>query len=136
MRLAFVAQATYFHYCALEAPAGGAEPPFFDSPEGAAPRRRAGRFLPEPIPRDGSPSHPDLDRRLIDLQRVDAASFDRIVSFDPLIVPTVEELMPVWQTMPIPVADRYFAPVAPPRARRRVLFTGRSPRHSEALLRP
>jgi hypothetical protein len=167
MRLAFVAQATYFDYCALEAPAGGVEPRFFDFRAGADPEPLAGAlrefdpdvivvfrpeiipegtfeglravtvgFLTEPLPRPGSPSHPDLDRRLVDLQQVDPASFDRIVSFDPLIVPTVEELMPVWQTMPIPVADRYFAPVAPPRARRRVLFTGRSTGHRESILGP
>jgi hypothetical protein len=167
MRLAFVAQATYFHYCALEEPAGGVEPRFFDFRAGADPEPLAGAlraydpdvvlvfrpeiipegtfdglravavgFLTEPLPRDGSPSHPDLDRRLVDLQQVDPASFDRIISFDPLIVPTVEQLMPVWQTMPIPVADRYFARVAPPRARRRVLFTGRSTGHRESILGP
>jgi hypothetical protein len=30
LRLAFVGQRVYFHYCALEAPAGGVEPAFFD----------------------------------------------------------------------------------------------------------
>jgi hypothetical protein len=167
MRLAFVAQATYFHYCALEQPAGGVEPRFFDFRAGADPEplARALReyapdvvlvfrpeiippgtfedldavtagFLTEPLPRAGSPSHPDLDRRLGDLERVDADSFDRIISFDPLIVPTVEQILPVWQTMPIPVADRYFAPVAAPRATRRVLFTGRSTEHRESILGP
>src|SRR5436190_11221763 len=96
---------------------------------------RAG-FLTEPLPRPDKPSHPDLDRRLADLERIDPANFDRTISFDPLIVPTVERLVPVWKTMPIPVADRYFAPVAPPRARRRLLFTGRSTQHREALLGP
>src|SRR3954454_20646895 len=163
MRLAFVAQATYFHYCALEEPAGGVDPRFFDFRAGddPDPLARALRefdpdvvlvfrpeiipagtfdgldavtagFLTEPLPRPGSPSHPDLDRRLDDLRRVDPESFDRIVCFATLIVPTVEQGIPVWQTMPIPVADRYFAPVAPPRASRRVLFTGRSTEHRES----
>jgi hypothetical protein len=168
MRLAFVAQATYFHYCALEEPAGGVEPRFFDFRAGADPEPLAGAlrefdpdvvlvfrpeivpegtfdglravtagFLTEPLPRtDAGPAHPDLERRLADLEKVHAPSFDRIVSFDPLIVPTVEKLMPVWQTMPIPVADRYFAPVAQPRATRRVLFTGRSTTHRESILGP
>ena len=167
MRLAFVAQATYFHYCALEEPAGGVEPSYFDFRAGDDPdplvrglrdfapdvvlafrpeiipagafhdldALRAG-FLTEPLPRPGDPSHPDLERRLDDLQRVDAANFDRIISFDPLIVPTVEEIIPVWQTMPIPVADRYFAGPAPPRAPHRVLFTGRSTGHRESILGP
>jgi hypothetical protein len=167
MRLAFVGQATYFHYCALEEPAAGVEPHFFDYrfgidpdplagalreldpdvvlvfrpeiiPAGTFDRLRAVRagFLTEPLPRPGSPSHPDLDRRLDDLGRIHSASFDRIVSFDPVIVPTVEQLVPVWRTMPIPVADRYFAPVAPPRERRRTLFTGRSTAHRESILGP
>jgi hypothetical protein len=167
MRLAFVAQATYFHYCALEEPAGGIEPRFFDYRFATDPGALQGvlrefapdvvlvfrpelipagtfdgldalvaGFLTEPLPRPGNPSHPDLDRRLEDLQRVDPHSFDRIISFDPLIVPTVEQIMPVWQTMPIPVADRYFAPVAAPHARPRVLFTGRSTGHRESILGP
>src|SRR3954447_3325876 len=167
MRLAFAGQATYFHYCALEQPADGVEPRFFDFRAGDEPEPlvraladwlpdvvlvfrpeiippgafhdldaiRAG-FLTEPLPRPDKPSHPDLDRRLADLERIDPANFDRIISFDPLIVPTVECLVPVWKTMPIPVADRYFAPVAPPRARRRLLFTGRSTAHRESILGP
>jgi hypothetical protein len=167
MRLAFVGQATYFHYCALEQPAGGVEPRFFDFRAGLDPaplaaalrawdpdalivfrpeivpagtfdglRAVTAGFLTEPLPRPGGVSHPDLERRLEDLQRVHAPSFDRIISFDPLIVPTVEQLMPVWRAMPIPVADGYFAPVHPPRARRRVLFTGRSTEHRESILGP
>jgi hypothetical protein len=167
MRLAFVAQGTYFHYCALEEPAGGVEPRFFDFRAGADPEPLIGAFqefdpdvvlvfrpeivpegtfdglravtagfLTEPLPRPGSPSHPDLDRRLADLETVHGPSFDRIISFDPLIVPTVEQILPVWQTMPIPVTDRYFTPVARPRARRRVLFTGRSTGHRESILGP
>jgi hypothetical protein len=167
MRLAFVGQATYFHYCALEEPASGVEPRFFDFRAGEDPDALlgalrgfapdvvlafrpeivpAGAFrelgairaglLTEPLPRPGNPSHPDLDRRLADLEQIDAENFDRIISFDPLIVPTVEELVPVWQTMPIPVADRYFADVAQPHVPRRVLFTGRSTAHRESILGP
>lgn len=167
MRLAFVGQATYFHYCALEQPALGVEPRFFDFRAGLDPapltaalrawdpdalivfrpeivpagtfdglRAVTAGFVTEPLPRPGGVSHPDLERRLADLQQVHAPSFDRIISFDPLIVPTVEQLMPVWRAMPIPVADRYFAPVHPPRARRRVLFTGRSTDHRESILGP
>jgi len=165
MRLAFVGQATYFHYCALEQPAGDVEPRFFDFRAGLDPaplsaslrdwdpdvivvfrpeiipagtfeglRAVTAGFLTEPLPRPGGIQHPDLERRLADLERVHAPSFDRIISFDPLIVPTVERLMPVWRTMPIPVADPYFAPVAPPRRRHRVLFTGRSTEHRESIL--
>ena len=167
MRLAFVGQATYFHYCALEEPADGVEPRFFDYrmgeefatthaaladwdpdvvlafrpetlPASALDGLRAVRvgFLTEPLPRRGEQSHPDLDRRLADLGRIDPGNVDRIVCFDPLIAPTVEQIVPVWRTMAIPVADRYFAPVAEPRVTRRILFTGRSTEHRERLLAP
>jgi hypothetical protein len=167
MRLAFVGQATYFHYCALEQPADGVEPRFFDFRAGLDPDPLAASlrawdpdvvlvfrpeiipagsfeglraltvgFLTEPLPRPGGVSHPDLDNRLADMERIDPGSFDRIISFDPLIVPTVERLVPVWQTMPIPVADRYFARVHAPRAQRRVIFTGRSSEHRESILGP
>src|SRR3954464_7411825 len=99
MRLAFVAQATYFHYCVLEEPAGGVEPRFFDFRAGLDPaplaaalrawdadalivlrpaiapagtlegvRAVAAGFLTEPLPRPGGVSHPDLERRLVDLE--------------------------------------------------------------------
>jgi hypothetical protein len=167
MRLAIVGQATYFHYCALQQPAGGVEPRFVDFaagrdpapllgelaefdpdvivvfrpeiiPPGAFADRRAITcgFLTEPLPRRRQPSHPDLDRRFEDLQRVDPDNFDRVVCFDPLITETVEQVLPVWQTFPIPVADRYFADVSPPRATRRIIFTGRSTEHRESLLGP
>ncbi|MFL5895007.1 MAG: hypothetical protein ACJ76Z_07820 [Thermoleophilaceae bacterium] len=167
MRLAFVGQATYFDYCALEEPAAGVEPRFFDfraggDPEPLAAALRAWRpdvvlafrpeilppgalagidavrcgFLTEPLPRPGSPSHPDLDRRLADLERLDPSNVDRIVAFDPLIAATVERIAPVWRALPLPVADRHFAPVAAARSDRRSLFTGRSTDHRERLLAP
>jgi hypothetical protein len=107
-------------------------------PAGAFADRRAIAcgFLTEPLPRPGQPSHPDLDRRLDDLRRVDAGNFDRVVCFDPLITETVEDVLPVWRTFPIPVADRYFADVAAPRRSRRIIFTGRSTEHRERLLGP
>ena len=95
-------------------------------------------YLTEPLPRVGatSVSHPDLETRLEHLRRADARNFDRIVSFDPLVVPTVDPLLPVWRSFPIPVTDRYFAPVPAPSASPRVLFTGRSTAHREAFLGP
>ena len=55
-------------------------------------------FLTEPLPRtSGRRPHPDLRRRRADLRKLDPANFDRIVSFDPLIVPTADRYMPVWR---------------------------------------
>jgi hypothetical protein len=96
-------------------------------------------FLTEPLPRQlsGAPVHEDLERRLWELRHVDPSNFDRVVAFDPHIAATAHEVVPVWRALPLPVADRYFAPLPlppptadPPRA----LFVGRSTPHREQLL--
>ncbi len=92
-------------------------------------------FLTEPIPRTGTRRpHPDLRRRREDLEQMDPSNFDRIVSFDPLIAPTADAFMPVWRSLPLPVADRFYAPVTPLRRRPRLLFVGRSTPHREEIL--
>jgi hypothetical protein len=92
-------------------------------------------FLTEPIPRTGTRrAHPDLRRRRDDLARMDPSNFDRIVSFDPLIVPTADEFKPVWRSLPLPVADRLYGSVRPVSGRLRMLFVGRSTPHRERLL--
>src|SRR4051795_1061353 len=95
-------------------------------------------FLPEPIPRTpGRRAHPDLRRRRADLRAADAGNFDRVVAFDPLIVPTADEFLPVWRALPIPVADRLYASVRAPDGPPRVGFVGRSTPHRERfLIRP
>ena len=165
MRLAFVGQSTYFHYCALEEPAGGLEPSFVDFRAGDDPGalvaslRRLdpdvifsfrpeivppGTFhglraltiglFTEPLPRPGGIDHPDLSFRLTESDDIDPSNFDRLCSFDPLIVPTLEQFCDIWRCFPLPVTDRYYGDVAAPRTRRRVLFTGRSTDHRESLL--
>jgi hypothetical protein len=91
-------------------------------------------YLTEPLPRPGRQSHPDLDVRMENLRRLDPANFDRIVCFDPLIVPTVTEVVPVWRSLPIPVSDRFYAPPRPASGPPRLLFTGRSTPHRESFL--
>jgi hypothetical protein len=91
-------------------------------------------FLTEPIPRDASGGHHDLDRRRWELSQVDAASFDRVVSFDPLIAPTAEAILPVWRSVPLPVSDRLYRDVRPVTGKPRVLFVGRSTPHREQML--
>jgi hypothetical protein len=95
-------------------------------------------YLTEPLPRvggTGSP-HPDLVTRWETAQRTDPSNFDRIVSVDPLVAPTVDAHMRVWRSFPIPVSDTYFAPVNPPNPSPRLLFTGRSTDHRERFLGP
>jgi hypothetical protein len=92
-------------------------------------------FLTEPIPRTrGHRAHPDLRRRRFALSALDTDNVDRLVAFDPLIVPTVDAYMPVWRSLPLPVADRLFAPVRPPSATPSILFVGRSTEHRERFL--
>jgi hypothetical protein len=96
-------------------------------------------FLTEPIPRSAgaTATHEDLQRRLSELCQVDARNFDRVLCFDPLISATANEVLPVWRSLPLPVADRYYSRLpcrevatAPPG----LLFVGRSTPHRERQL--
>lgn len=93
-------------------------------------------YLTEPLPRAGGIEHPDLGERMWWLRQVDPGNFDRIVCFDPLIAETAARVIPIWRSLPIPVADSLFMD---PRDRRdppRLLFIGRSTAHREDLLEP
>lgn len=93
-------------------------------------------FLTEPLPRAGSgaPRHDDLERRLWELGQVDPLNVDRVIAFDPHIARAADDVLPVWRSLPLPVADRFYAPVGPPPSSPRVLFVGRSTPHREKLL--
>jgi len=92
-------------------------------------------FLTEPIPRThGRRAHPDLRRRRAALAAMDTGNLDRLVAFDPLIMPTADTFMRVWRSLPLPVADRLFAPVRPPSGRPSILFVGRSTEHRDQFL--
>ncbi len=168
VRVAFVGQATFFEACSLQGRHGRLHASFLEFRAGASiatllarlartrpdvvivfrpeiipagafaqlPAATVG-FLTEPLPR-GAETHSDLQRRLAELGHVDVANFDRIISFDPLIADTAAALLPVWRSLPLPVADRFFTPPPlpafgdPPR----LLFVGRSTPHRERLLTP
>ena len=92
-------------------------------------------FLTEPITRHaGTAAHWDLEARRRDMEALDQANVDRIVSFDPLIVDTADAFMEVWRSLPIPVADRLYRPVRPIAGIPRMLFVGRSTIHRERWL--
>ena len=93
-------------------------------------------YLTEPLPREGGRDHPDLRARMGWLEQVDAQNFDRIVSFDPLIADTAANLLPVWRSLPIPVADSLYMGVRPRAHPPSLLFIGRSTAHREELLAP
>jgi hypothetical protein len=166
LRVAFVGQSVYFRQCSLESPAAGLHPSFIDYRAGAPGGQLlaqlqaldpdvvlvfrpeivpAGLFaglravcvgyLTEPLPR-GDGGHADLDARMWWLEQVDPGNFDRIVSFDPLIADTAQHVLPVWRSLPIPVADSLFMEPPERPATVRTLFIGRSTEHRERLLGP
>ena len=94
-------------------------------------------YFTEPLHVPGHPPHPDLDTRFEVLQRVDAANFDRLCIYNPSFVATAERAVPIWRAFPIPISDRYYAPVRPIGAEGpRLLFVGRSTDHRETFLGP
>jgi hypothetical protein len=93
-------------------------------------------YLTEPLPRAVGSDHPDLRARMKWLEQVDAGNFDRVVSFDPLIAETAASVLPVWRSLPIPVADSLYMDVRERTHPPRLLFVGRSTEHRERLLAP
>lgn len=91
-------------------------------------------YLTEPLPRGDGTDHPDLRGRMSELEEVDARNFDRIVSFDPLIAETAANVLPVWRSLPLPVADSLFMDVRERAHPPRLLFVGRSTEHREQRL--
>ena len=57
-----------------------------------------------------------------------------MIAFDPYIAKTASGVIPVWRSLPLPVADRFYRPVGAPATTPRVLFVGRSTPHREKLL--
>lgn len=93
-------------------------------------------YLTEPLPRARRGNHPDLKGRMSALEEIDPGNFDRIVSFDPLIAETAGTVMPVWRSLPLPVADAMFMEVRERSDPPALLFVGRSTEHREQMLEP
>jgi hypothetical protein len=93
-------------------------------------------YLTEPLPRPNGNDHPDLRARLQALKEVDPGNFDRIVSFDPLIAQTAGAVLPVWRSLPLPVADSLFMDLHGRSDPPALLFVGRSTEHRERMLDP
>jgi hypothetical protein len=94
-------------------------------------------FNTEPIPRDASGEvHPEQAFRLSELAETDVSQFDRIITFDPMGAATAESAgIPVWRSVPLPVADHLFADeLRPPARPPRVAFVGYSTDHREEWL--
>lgn len=93
-------------------------------------------WLTEPLPRshEGDGAHPDQLRRLEYLAATDAANFDRVVSFDPLVVDAAARHVPVWRSVPLPVADSLYVERIESDPECRPLFIGRSTPHREQMI--
>jgi hypothetical protein len=79
-------------------------------------------FSAEPLPHGGSAPAP-----------VAASQFDRIVSVDPRRAAAGDHL-PVWRSLPLPVDDRFYAPVGPWGHPPRPVFVGRATERRERWL--
>ena len=154
----------YFSSCALSSPSGGLEPIFVDHRGGADAdtlRRRLADAAPdvvvvfrpeivapglfddldaltlgfstEPLPREAA-AHPDQLVRLGELAHADPSQFDRIVTFDPLSAAAAAGHVPVWRSLPLPVDDRFYAPVGAWRRPPRPVFVGYATEHRERFL--
>src|SRR4051794_5326594 len=94
-------------------------------------------FNTEPIPRDATGDvHPEQAFRLSELAQTDASQFDRIITFDPAGAATAESAgIPVWRSVPLPVADHLYAEdLRPPARPPRIAFVGYSTEHREEWL--
>ncbi|MBI5105942.1 MAG: hypothetical protein HZB46_13360 [Solirubrobacterales bacterium] len=91
-------------------------------------------FNTEPLPR-GTDAHPDQLWRLGELAQTDTGQFDRIITFDPLSAQAAHAAgVPVWRSLPLPVADGLYGEVRPMRHPPRLLFLGYSTDHRERWL--
>jgi hypothetical protein len=91
-------------------------------------------YATEPLPSLSAVDHHDLVRRRENVSRLDPANFDRIVVYNPGIADSLEEVMPVWRCVPLPVDDVFYRDVESIHRRPRAVFVGRSTEHRERLL--
>jgi hypothetical protein len=91
-------------------------------------------FVTEPLRRGDAEAHPDHAYRESELAQTDAANFDRVVAFDPHVAQTADRHARIWRSLPLPVDDRLYQPVAPSAAPPRILFVGYSTEHRERFL--
>ena len=91
-------------------------------------------FNTEPLPRDPG-AGADRLFRLSELAQTDVTQFDRILTFDPLSADAAQAHgIDVWRSLPLPVDDRFFAPVTRAQHPPRVTFVGYSSEHRERWL--
>lgn len=85
---------------------------------------------------DATESRRDLARRYDIVAKCDSRQFDRLISYDPLLVPALEQIAPIWRSVPLPVDDRFFRGPVPIGDIPKVGFIGRSTPYREEFLSP
>lgn len=95
-------------------------------------------YLTEPLPRPDREPHHDQSDRLRQLHAADPHNFDRVCSYDPYIEKAASEVLEIWRSFPIPVADSEFSPepLRAPKGPPVLLFTGRATPHRNRFLDP
>jgi hypothetical protein len=78
----------------------------------------------------------DLARRLESAKSVDPNNFDRLISYDPLIVPTLQSFVDIWRAQPLPLDDSFFQDVRTSQFPPKVSFFGRPTVHRDFMLGP
>lgn len=83
---------------------------------------------------DKTPAQTDLERRFIHASSCDVNQFDRLISHDPLQVPTLELFGPIWRSVPLAVDDRFFRDPCSVQGTPAIGFIGRSTPYREEFL--
>jgi hypothetical protein len=89
----------------------------------------------EPLPGHDRPAEEtDLAYNLAELARTDRANVDRVVLTQPLDWDAAAPLLPLWRTMPLPVADGLYRRPTVARHPPRMVFIGHASAHREDAL--
>jgi hypothetical protein len=92
-------------------------------------------FTSEPVPRSQFDRHPDLQRRLSLLDRIDSSNFDRLVHYD---VESLDYLRSkgyaFWRAQPLPLDWSLYETHVPLRERKGAIFFGRATPYRDRFL--
>jgi hypothetical protein len=92
-------------------------------------------FTTEPVPHSESDRHPDLQRRLSYLEKMDSSNFDRLVHFD---VESLDFLRkrgyPYWRAQPLPLDWGLYETHVSLRERKGAIFVGRATPYRDRFL--
>jgi hypothetical protein len=92
-------------------------------------------FTSEPVPHSDSDRHPDLQRRLSYLEKMDSSNFDRLVHFDVESLDFLRKMgYPYWRAQPLPLDWGLYETHVSLRERRGAIFVGRATPYRDRFL--